>query len=190
MHRHPEHIPVSCIINARNQEAEHPMPTSPGAVLTPRRAWHLRLLLALTTLLLVVGLAAPMLTIEQFLFIQSSFSVLSGTWQLLLQGQYLLFLLIAGFSIVLPILKLLILLRLTGAAIHHHSRLPRYLQLMHDYGRWSMLDVFVVAVLVVTVKLDAIAQVQIHYGLYAFCAAILLTLFITSRISRLRPDNG
>jgi paraquat-inducible protein A len=53
-----------------------------------------------------------------------------------------------------------------------------------------MLDVFVVAVLVVTVKLGTIAQVQIHYGLYAFCAAILLTLFITSRISRLRPDNG
>lgn len=166
------------------------MSTSPRPALTPRRAWHLRLLLVLTAVLLLVGLCAPMLTIEQFLFIQSNFSVLSGTWQLLLQGQYLLFLLISGFSILLPILKLLVLLRLTGAAIHHDSRLPRYLKLMHDYGRWSMLDVFVVAVLVVTVKLGAIAQVQIHYGLYAFCAAILLTLFITARISRLQPENS
>jgi paraquat-inducible protein A len=166
-----------------------PMPPSTRPALTPRRASQLQLLLALTAVLLLVGLSAPMLTIEQFLFIKSSFSVLSGTWQLLLQGQYLLFLLIAGFSIVLPTLKLLVLLRLTGAAIQHDSRLPRYLKLMHDYGRWSMLDVFVVAVLVVTVKLGAIAQVQIHYGLYAFCAAVLLTLFITARISRLRPDN-
>ncbi|WP_255854793.1 paraquat-inducible protein A [Marinobacterium rhizophilum] len=165
------------------------MPTPTRPALTARRAWQLRLLLALTALLLLVGLYAPMLTIEQFLFIQSSFSVMSGTWQLLVQGQYLLFLLIAGFSIVLPALKLLVLLRLTGAAIHHDSRLPRYLKLMHDYGRWSMLDVFVVAVLVVTVKLGAIAQVQVHYGLYAFCAAVLLTLFITACISRLGPDN-
>lgn len=166
------------------------MSTSTRPALTPRRAWHLRLLLGLTAVLLLVGLCAPMLTIEKFLFIQSNFSVLSGTWQLLLQGQYLLFLLISGFSILLPILKLLVLLRLTGAAIHHDSRLPRYLKLMHEYGRWSMLDVFVVAVLVVTVKLGAIAQVQIHYGLYAFCAAILLTLFITARISCLQPENS
>ena len=48
-----------------------------------------------------------------------------------------------------------------------------------------MLDVFVVAVLVVTVKLGAIASVEIHYGMYFFSAAIILTMIITARIVKL-----
>lgn len=157
----------------------------PSNALTPALAWRLRALLAVAAALLVTGFFAPMLTIEQFMFIRNRFSLLSGVWQLAVEGHYLLFVLITGFSILLPILKLLVLLRLTGAAIHHDSRLPRYLRLMHSYGRWSMLDVFVVAVMVVAVKLGAIAQVQVHYGLYAFTGAILLTLYLTSKVSRL-----
>ncbi|MFC6673661.1 paraquat-inducible protein A [Marinobacterium aestuariivivens] len=161
------------------------MSNSSTEALTPALAWRLRGLIALAGTLLAIGLCTPMLTIEQFIFIRHSFSVLSGVWQLAIEGQYLLFLLIFTFSVLLPVLKLLILLRLTGAAIHHDGRLPRYLRLMHSYGRWSMLDVFVVAVLVVSVKLGAIAQVQVHYGLYAFGGAVLLTLYLTARVSRL-----
>ncbi len=48
-----------------------------------------------------------------------------------------------------------------------------------------MLDVFVVAILVVTVKLGAVANVEMHYGLYFFAAAVLLTMFITARIVKI-----
>lgn len=161
------------------------MPHDNPDFLTPARAWRLRALLALAAVLLGIGLCAPMLTIEQFIFIRNRFSVLSGIWQLALEGQYLLFLVVFIFSVLLPVLKLLVLLRLTGAAIHHDSRLPRYLRLMHSYGRWSMLDVFVVAVLVVAVKLGTFADVQVHYGLYAFAGAVLLTLYLTAKVSRL-----
>ena len=57
-----------------------------------------------------------------------------------------------------------------------------------------MLDVFVVAVLVVAVKLGAIADVEMRYGLYAFATSVLLTMFITAQIvgltnhSSLRTD--
>jgi paraquat-inducible protein A len=63
---------------------------------------------------------------------------------------------------------------------------------MHLYGKWSMLDVFVVAVLVVAVKLGAIADVDMRYGLYAFAASVLLTMYITSRIVSLtnQPLQG
>jgi paraquat-inducible protein A len=54
---------------------------------------------------------------------------------------------------------------------------------MHEYGRWGMLDVFVVAVLLVTVKLGAIASVKVHPGLYYFGAAVLLMMIITHRLS-------
>ena len=56
---------------------------------------------------------------------------------------------------------------------------------MHDYGRWAMLDVMVVAILIVTVKLGTIASLQIHFGLYIFGAAVLLIMMITGRVIRL-----
>ena len=44
-----------------------------------------------------------------------------------------------------------------------------------------MLDVFVVAILLVTVKLGFIAGVEWHYGIYAFAMAILLPMYKTSQ---------
>ena len=51
----------------------------------------LRVLLVLATLLLVVGLVTPMMTISKFVVLNNSFSVLSGIIELLAGGQYLLF---------------------------------------------------------------------------------------------------
>jgi paraquat-inducible protein A len=61
---------------------------------------------------------------------------------------------------------------------------------MHLLGKWSMLDVFVVAVLVVTVKLGAMASVEARYGIYAFTAAVFLTMYITSRVVALTRANN
>ena len=68
--------------------------------------------------------------------------------------------------------------------------LIRHLHWMHLYGKWSMLDVFVVAVLLASVKLGALAQVQIHSGLYAFAASVLLTMLITARVTYLTQSPG
>jgi len=148
----------------------------------PRQVLTLRLLVLLAGIALTVGTLAPIVTLEKFMLIENTFSVLSGVTQLLLEGRWFLFLLIAGFSIVLPVLKLLVLYRLLSPRCHDSGRLRVYLHWMHLYGKWSMLDVFVVAVLVVAVKLGALVQVEMRYGLYVFAAAVLLTMFITARV--------
>jgi paraquat-inducible protein A len=162
-------------------------PTKPKASNpdTPVYTRNLRFLVYLATLLFVVGIFAPMLTISQFIVISSSFSVFSGVVELLTNGQYLLFLVVAGFSIVLPLMKLWVLFRLTSRQPMSGSKLKRTLSLMHEYGRWAMLDVLVVAILIVTVKLGTIASLQIHYGLYVFGAAVLLIMLITGRVMKL-----
>ena len=38
------------------------------------------------------------------------------------------------------------------------------------------------ALLVVAVKLGAVARVETHYGLYAFASAVLLTMVISARV--------
>ena len=142
----------------------------------------LRVLLVLATLLLVVGLVTPMMTISKFVVLNNSFSVLSGIIELLAGGQYLLFIIIAGFSIVMPFFKLHILFKLVNQKYTSTKTVKRYLHLMHDYGRWAMLDVLVVAVLIVTVKLGAIVSIQVHSGLYFFGASVVLIMYITHRV--------
>lgn len=61
---------------------------------------------------------------------------------------------------------------------------------MHEYGRWAMLDVMVVAVLIVAVKLGAIVSVEIHYGLFVFGAAVLLIMLVTRRVVHLTEGSG
>jgi len=152
------------------------------------RAGRLRILIAAAAVLLVVGLVTPIITLEKFLVIENTFSVLSGVTELLLAGQWFLFVIIAGFSVVLPILKLVLLFRILGLDHLERDRLAHYLHWMHLYGKWSMLDVFVVAILVVAVKLGAIADVQMRFGLYAFAASVLLTMFVTARVVALTSD--
>jgi paraquat-inducible protein A len=143
----------------------------------------LRWLLLLSSGLLLAGLYLPMLTLTKFLFIADSFSVISGILELLQRGHWFLFILVGLFSVVVPILKILLLFLLLQLREVNSARYIKILKLMHDYGRWGMLDVMVVAVMIVTVKMDVIAEIELHTGLYLFAAAVLLIMYITHRVA-------
>ncbi len=145
----------------------------------------LLLLLAIAALLLVIGLIAPIITFKKFIFIQNTFSILTACWSFIKQGQVFLFLVISVFSVVLPIFKLSLLtvMVLSSSTITQNTK--KVLGLMHRFGRWSMLDVFVVAILVVVVKLGAIGDVEKHIGLYAYAGAAILIMLLTNKIVKL-----
>lgn len=148
----------------------------------PREAIWLRVILVVIFLLLCVGLVSPIITLNKFVLIENTFSVFSGVTELLKEGQIFLFIIITGFSIVLPLLKVIVLTVLLSAKQDKAHKLDKYLRWMHLYGKWSMLDVFVVAVMVVAVKLGAVASVDMRYGLYLFAAAVILTMYVTARV--------
>lgn len=168
--------------------ADLSMNDSVKRVVSSMQARWLMVLLILATGFLLAGLTMPMMTITKLVFFSDSFSVLMGVYELWLNGHILLFLLVASFSIVLPILKISVLFRLINFREHESARIERLLHLMHEYGRWAMLDVMVVAILIVTVKLGAIASIEVHYGLYVFGFAVLLIMFVTSRVVKLTSD--
>ena len=60
--------------------------------------------------------------------------------------------------------------------------LHRLLGWVETFGRWSMLDVFVIALFVVVVKISAFSDVEIHLGLYVFAAAVLLSIVVVRRV--------
>lgn len=152
-------------------------------------AQPLRWLLIVASLLLIGGFISPIMTITQFVWFNHSFSIVSGIWQLWQQDHIVLFLLVAGFSIVLPIAKIIVLFSLLHTKTTDNQHRNKLLQLMHNYGRWAMLDVMVVAMLIVSVKLGAIASIQIHAGLYVFGGAVLLIMFITHFVVKLYENR-
>ncbi len=156
----------------------------------------LLILLVAASVMLAVGLAMPMITMSKFIYIRSSFSVLTGVYELLKNGQIILFILVAGFSVLLPVVKIFFLFKIilniktspenkADRVACSQTSVRRYLHLMHEYGRWAMLDVMVVAVLIVTVKLGAIATIKVHAGLYIFGASVVLLMFITNMVNKL-----
>ena len=44
-------------------------------------------------------------------------------------------------------------------------------------GRWSMVDIFVVTILVALVNLGALASIQAGPGAVFFCAVVIITMF-------------
>lgn len=136
-------------------------------------------LIILSLLLLAMGVFAPLMTVKQLYFFENQVSLFSGLVELREQGEWLLFLVIFAFSIIFPIIKILFLFLVLNTGTHGKPRRKRIMYWLAGIGKWSMLDVFVVALLLVSVKLDVIADIQIHYGIYVFGASVLLTMILT-----------
>jgi paraquat-inducible protein A len=150
----------------------------------------LAILLLIAAALLVAGFVTPMMTITKLVFFSDSFSLLLGIYELYQSEHYFLFVLVGAFSVLLPLFKVLVLFRIVLFSHYHSEKLGRLVYLMHEYGRWAMLDVMVVAILLVTVKLGAIASIEVHSGLYLFGVAVLLIMVIThSVVSHLRTTQ-
>ena len=128
----------------------------------------------------------PLITFKQLVFFTNTFSIISGVKALYSQNQYLLFVVILVFSIIIPMLKLLLLTVNWNfpmiSELHWRARL---LSVSAALGRWSMLDVFAVAVFVVMMKINLISEVQTHRGLIIFTVAVLSLMCLNAYINRL-----
>ncbi|MDB6092904.1 MAG: Paraquat-inducible protein [Verrucomicrobia bacterium] len=114
-------------------------------------------------------------------------TIFSGVVQLWQQGLGGLAAIVFTASFLVPLLKLLGLAWLLLAANREkfRRRRPRLLTRIYgavDFiGRWSMLDVFLVAFLCGAVQFGQLASVQPRPGVAAFGAVVLLTMLATHR---------
>jgi len=144
---------------------------------------RLKLAWFIVSAMLVAGAVLPMFTFSQFYIFNDTFSLASGIFHLLMQGEPLLFIVVFSFSILMPAWKMYLLYRLLHTQDGDNTRRHRQLHVLSFLGKWSMLDVFVVAILVVTVKLGAIASITVHFGIYLFTLAVLASMLLTHKIA-------
>lgn len=86
-------------------------------------------------------------------------------------------------SIVIPLLKLLILfyLALTAHNSTHAVFKTRLYHFVEVIGRWSMLDIFLLAVLVALMKLGHWANVQPEIGSLLFAGVVVFTMLASAK---------
>jgi paraquat-inducible protein A len=144
-------------------------------VTTSRNHWAAAL--AISALAFYIpAMLLPMLRIEQ-LGHRHEDSLLSGLIALFSQGYWFVGTVVLLFSVILPPLKLFTLWLLATAPIitHHHYRALMY-RLVELLGRWGMLDVMLVAILVAFVKLGNLVNINAGPGLIAFALLVILSL--------------
>lgn len=151
-----------------------------------------RVILALTFASFALGVTLPMFSLEKFVVLEDSFSLLAGLWHLLTQGNAALSLIILLFSVVTPLYKLVICWLISDGHVDCPQRKLRLVNRLMLIGKWSMADVFIIAIMAATVKFGGLATVHVHVGLLFFAASVVLSLFVTHRILsgyELRPVN-
>jgi len=107
-------------------------------------------------------------------------TIISGVFLLIELGQYPLAALLFVASIMVPLLKLfalgflLISIQLKSSWRPHEC--IRLYRLTEYIGRWSMVDVFVVAILAGLVQFGNLTRIETNAGTLSFAAVVVLTM--------------
>lgn len=162
------------VVPARHEARCARCETRIGVSSHPRSAERTAALTLAALVLYPVAITLPVMKIERLGHGHAA-SIWEGMVSLLADGYWFVGLTILLFSVVAPVGKLaaLLLICTRGLGPTHRARTYR---LVEWIGRWGMLDVLLVAVLVAAVKLGDLVEVTPGPGVVAFGGVVLLSL--------------
>ncbi|MFM9964098.1 MAG: paraquat-inducible protein A [Planctomycetaceae bacterium] len=103
-------------------------------------------------------------------------SLLIGTLDLFRHGSWFVGVVVLVFSIVFPVTKLVLLLELSLLKLLHRRHKASTYRLMEHVGRWSMMDVLLLAFFVMLVKLGSLVEFHLGPAVVAFVACVVLSM--------------
>jgi paraquat-inducible protein A len=107
-------------------------------------------------------------------------TILSGVKTLIAAGMWPVAILVFFASITVPVLKIVALAFLLVSVQRRSQWRPRdrtvLYRLVESVGRWSMVDIFMISILVALVNLGAIASIVPGPGAIAFASVVILTM--------------
>ena len=137
------------------------------------------LLLVVSLGFFVAGIFRPFTSVTKLWLFENQISVYNGLITLWQASELFLFLILFVFTVVFPFVKINAMLALwlwPGLARDDSQKLFGFVSHM---GKWSMLDVFIVAILVLTVKSGGLASIRVQDGFFLFFLSVMLTQFAT-----------
>ena len=107
-------------------------------------------------------------------------TIMSGVIALVNYGMAPIALVVFVASILVPTFKLVGIALLLYSVQRHQPMSARQRGMMYRFiewiGRWSMLDIFVITILVALVKFGNLASIEAGFGAVAFCSVVILTM--------------
>jgi paraquat-inducible protein A len=154
------------------------------------RTWALMVTAAI---LYIPANVFPVMTVTSLGQAQSD-TIVSGVIHLFDHGMWPLALLVFFASVVVPLLKLVSLTILLVTVQRGSTWRPvlrtRMYRVTESVGRWSMVDIYVVTILVALVKLGALASIEAGPGAVFFGAVVVTTMIAAETFDpRLIWDN-
>ena len=108
-------------------------------------------------------------------------TILSGVKELIHAGMWPIALLVFFASIMVPVTKLLALTYLLLSVQLKSKWRPQERTVLYRItevvGRWSMIDIFMISILIALVKLEAVATIEPGMGAISFAAVVIITMF-------------
>ena len=132
----------------------------------------------------IAGIILPFTSVTKLWLFENQISVYRGLVVLWKAGEIFLFLILFVFTVCFPFIKINALLALwlyPGLSLEQSRR---FFKFVSHLGKWSMLDVFVVAILVLTVKSSGVASIKVGTGFFLFFVSVMLTQFASMGTGR------
>lgn len=131
-------------------------------------------------LLYVPANLLPMMTTTSLLGSQQD-TIMSGVVFLWQSGSWPLAAVVFFASVMVPLLKIIALIYLATSvqrrSRHNLLQRARLYRLVEFVGRWSMLDLYVITILVALVHFQGLATIEAGPAAIAFGAVVVLTMF-------------
>lgn len=107
-------------------------------------------------------------------------TIMQGVIYFLSSGEWPIALVIFTASIMVPTLKIIAMIYLLASAqrrsLNRRLNRAKIYRVVEFVGRWSMIDVFVVTIMVALVQMGSLANVEAGQGAIYFCAVVILTM--------------
>jgi paraquat-inducible protein A len=147
-------------------------------------SWRVPLALAAAAVCLSAGVTWPIMRASRFVMFTQPFSILDGVQALVDDGDWAIATVIVVFSIVFPVLKIGVLAAVWVQLRRGTPPQPRLIAAAQSFGKWSMLDVFVVALVIFALKSRSFTDATTAGAIYPFIGAILLTAYSSRAVVR------
>ena len=139
------------------------------------------LLIGAALALTLIGGLLPAFQTDELLSAEKDWSILGGAIALLSSDQPWIGVLLLGYSVALPMIKLLCLAVMVLRPLRTRT-LERLSSWLSFLGKWSMLDVFAVSGAIAAANLGILSEVTALPGIYVFAGGILLSMLVTLAI--------
>ncbi len=169
-------------LNKQEPDTDEQVCTRCGALVHPRRpnsimrTWAL---LITAAILYIPANLLPIMTVST-LGQGEGDTIMSGVIILVQHGMFPIAAVVFIASILVPTFKLVGIALLLFSVQRHQPLSARQRIIMYRFiefiGRWSMLDIFVIAILVAVVNFGRLASIEANLGAVAFASVVILTM--------------